>query len=95
MMDNLKEVMDHPKDLLSLLETINNPRKLMSSEIGVINMMHDVYTALFQAVWTGDKKTARQMILSLVRLEDAVISSLATFTIKKKPTKKGPEPSSK
>ena len=77
-MDTLADWQD-PRDVLSVLVTMKNPKKLMDSQHGKTQMMPKVYTALFQAVWTGDQKKARQMILDLIRLEDPVITPLASY----------------
>ena len=77
-MDTLADWQD-PRDVLSVLVTMKNPKKLVDSLHGKTQMMPKVYTALFQAVWTGDQKRARQMILDLIRLEDPVITPLAKY----------------
>ena len=72
------------QDLLSLLASMQQPEKIMKSVPGEYHMMPRIYFFFLYAMIRGDKKAARQMLLNLVRLEDPIITPLATYSFKKK-----------
>ena len=82
-MDEIKGFMDDPESLLNLLLTMKTPKKVMTSPEGQLNMMPEIYTALFQEVWKGNAEKVKRMLIQFVQLKDPVITPLVKFQFKK------------
>ena len=69
-----------PLDQLSLLVALKEPKNITDSVLGKM-MVENLYVELLKALWVGNKRVARKMIVNFVYLEDPHITSLVKVQI--------------